>query len=164
MALTGRAAVRDTLYNWLANGNINGLNQVHTSIPKRIDFKVGSIAGQLSRTAAVIFIQNEAESRIALGGAHNGWKRIDYTIIVQVFHHSMERDSQVAMDSFDLVIDAIKTRLRSDHNFGDTTGTLIWQGAEPSISVAYGEPITTDGGATETWAGIQFEVTQMIQA
>ena len=163
--MAGRTGVRATLYNWLATGNITNLNQIFTSFPKRIDFQVNSQAGQLSRAAVVIFIQSERETRIAIGGAHNGWKRIDYSIILQVYQHSLERNSQDAMTSFDTLIDAIKDRLRADHNFGDTTGTLVWQGAEPEINCTYGEPASIEGSpATETFAEIQFDVTEMIQA
>jgi hypothetical protein len=160
----GRAAVRATLYNWLETGNIQNLNQIFTSFPKRINYQVNSQPGQLSRAAVIIFIQNENESRIAIGGAHNGWKRVDYSVILQVYQHSVDRNSQNAMDDFDILIDAIKERLRADHNFGDTTGRLVWQGAEPQINCTYGEPATNEGGATETFAEIQFLVTEMIQA
>jgi len=162
--VAGRTGVRATLYNWLNTGSITGLNQIFTSFPKRINYQVNSTAGQLSRAAVVIFIQNERESRIAVGGATNGWKRVDYSIILQVYQHSMERNAEDAMTAFDTLIDAIKTRLRADHNFGDATGNLVWQGAEPEISTSYGEPATSQGGATETFAEIQFDVTEMIQA
>jgi hypothetical protein len=162
--MAGRAGVRDTLYKFLYNPPVEGLNQVFTSFPKRINFQVNSQAGQLSRSAVVIFIQSETETRIAIGGAHNGWKRVDYSIILQVYQHSLQRDSQDAMEDFDTLIDNIKTRLRSDHNFGDTSGTLVWQGAEPIINATYGEPSTVSEGATETFAELQFDVTEMIQA
>jgi hypothetical protein len=163
--MAGRTGVRATLYNWLATGSITNLNQIFTSFPKRINFQENSTAGQLSRAAVVIFIQSERETRIAIGGAHNGWKRVDYSIILQVYQHSLERTSQDAMTSFDTLIDAIKTRLRADHNFGDTTGNLVWQGAEPVINCTYGEPASVEGSpATETFAEIQFDVTEMIQA
>jgi hypothetical protein len=163
--VAGRTGVRATLYNWLATGNITNLNQVFTSFPKRIDFQVNSQAGQLSRAAVVIFIQSEREKRLAIGGATNGWKRVDYSIVLQVYQHSLVRNSQDAMVAFDTLIDAIKTRLRADHNFGDTTGTLVWQGAEPEINCTYGEPSSVEGSpATETFAEIQFDVTEMIQA
>ena len=163
--MAGRTGVRATLYNWLATGSITNLNQIFTSFPKRIDFQVNSQAGQLSRAAVVIFIQSERETRLAIGGATNGWKRVDYSIILQVYQHSMERNSQDAMVSFDTLIDSIKTRLRASHNFGDTTGTLVWQGAEPEINCTYGEPASVEGSpATETFAEIQFDVTEMIQA
>jgi len=76
----------------------------------------------------------------------------------------MERNAEAAMTTFDTLIDSIKTRLRADHNFGDATGNLVWQGAEPAINTTYGEPATDNGGATETFAEIQFDVTEMIQA
>ena len=162
--MAGRAGVRNTLANFLSNPPVELLNQVFTSFPKRINFQVNSQAGQLSRSAVVIFIQSETESRIAIGGAHNGWKRVDYSVILQVYQHSLQRESQDAMQDFDTLIDNIKTRLRSDHNFGDTSGVLVWQGAEPIINATYGEPATVSEGATETYAELQFDVTEMIQA
>ena len=162
--MAGRTGVRATLYNWLVTGNITGLNQVFTSFPKRINYQINSQPGQLNRAAAVIFIQSESETRLAIGGATNGWKRVDYSVIIQVYQHSLERDSELAMAAFDTLIDSLKARLRSNHNFGDSTGNLVWQGAEPAINTTYGEPATNDGGATETFAEIQFDVTEMIQA
>ena len=163
--MAGRTGVRATLYNWLNTGNIAGLNQIFTSFPKRINFQANSQAGQLSRSAVVIFIQSERETRLAIGGATSGWNRVDYSIVLQVYQHSLERDSVAAMTSFDTLIDAIKARLRADHNFGDPTGTLVWQGAEPVINCTYGEPSSVEGSpATETFAEIQFDVTEMVQA
>lgn len=162
--MAGRVGVRATLASFLSTPAITGLNQVFTSFPKRINFQTNSTAGQLSRAAVVIFIQNETETRLAIGGAHNGWKRVDYSVIVQIFHHSLHRNAEDAMADFDTLVDNIKTRLRSDHNFGDTTGTLVWQGAEPIINASYGEPRTIAEGATETYSELQFDVTEMIQA
>ncbi len=162
--MAGRTGVRATLYNFLVSPPITNLNQVFTSFPKRINYQVNSTAGQLSRAAVVIFIATEDEKRLAIGGATNGWKRVDYTVILQVYQHSLERNAETAMTAFDTLIDNIKTRLRSDHNFGDATGTLVWQGAEPVIRARYGEPSTTNEGATETFAEIEFDVTEMIQA
>jgi hypothetical protein len=159
-----RAAIRSQLSSFLSAPPITGLNQVFTSFPKQINFQTGSTAGQKSRAAAVVFISSENESRIALGGATSGKKRLDYDVIVQVFHHSTQRDSQDAMDDFDVTIDNIKARLRSDHRFGNPNGNIVWQGAEPSISVDYGEPSSSDRGVTETWASIRFVVTEILNA
>jgi len=162
--MAGRTGVRATLASFLTTPQITTLNQVFTSFPKRINFQVNSTAGQLSRAAVVVFIQSENETRLAIGGATNGWKRVDYSIVLQIFHHSLHKNAEDAMTDFDTLVDNIKTRLRSDHNFGDTTGTLVWQGAEPIISATYGEPATVAEGATETYAELQFDVTEMIQA
>ena len=162
--MAGRTGVRATLYTYLKNANISTLNQIFTSFPKRINYQVNSTAGQLSRSAVVIFIQSEREKRIAIGGATNGWKQVDFTVVLQIFHHSMQRDAEDAMTDFDTLVDNIKATLRADHRFGDTTGNLVWQGAEPAIDTLYGEPVTSDNGATETFAEIRFDVTEMIQA
>ena len=159
-----RAQVRAQLYSFLSAATITDLNKVWTSFPKQMNFQENATAGQLSRAQCVIFIESENETRIALGGATSGKKRIDYTVVVQVFHHSLEQNAELAMDSFDSIIDGIKDRLRSDHRFGNANGTLVWQGAEPSITVDYGTPSTSNRGATETWAGIRFQVTQMLTA
>ena len=160
----GRKQVRSTLAGFIAPPAIDGINQVFTSFPKRIDFQVNSLPSQVNRCIAVIFIESETESRIAVGGAHSGWKRIDYTVVIQLFHHSLERLAEDAMDNLDAIIDDLKDKLRSDHRFGDTSGTLVWQGAEPVIDVSYGEPLSQKGNSIETWASVRFTVTQMIQA
>lgn len=160
----GRKEVRSTIATFIQPPQVDGITQVFTSFPKRINFQTNSLPGQLSRTAAVIFLESESESRIAVGGATNGWKRIDYTVVIQLFHHSLERDPQDAMANLDYVIDGLKDRLRSDHRFGDASGTLVWQAAEDAIDVSYGEPLSQDGSSTETWASVRFTATQMIQA
>ena len=167
----GRKVVREAVQSWVASAQINTLNQVFTSFPKRIDFQTNSFPGQNSRAAAVVFIESEDEQRIAIGGVGDmpvgegfGIKRVDYSIALQIFHHSLQRNAQDAMDDFDELIDAVKTRLRQgQHTLGETNPNLIWQAAEPSISVQYGEPLTNEGGATETWCAIRFTVTEMIE-
>lgn len=160
----GRTQVRSTLATFIQPPAVDGINQVFTSFPKRIDFQVNALAGERNRCAAVIHIESETETRIAVGGAFNGWKRVDYTVVIQLFHHSLEREAEDAMDNFDIVVDNLKEKLRSDHNFGDPSGTLVWQGAEPIIDAVYGEPVSQKGTSTETWASVRFVVTQMIQA
>lgn len=162
--MAGRTGVRATLAAFISNPPIPTLNQVFTSFPKRINYQVNSQPGQLTRSAVVVFIAAERENRLAIGGATNGWKRVDYTVILQVYTHSLHRDAEDVMTDFDTLIDNIKERLRSDHNFGDTTGVLVWQGAEPVINARYGEVSTSNEGASEVFAEIEFDVTEMIQA
>jgi hypothetical protein len=160
----GRKEVRSTLATFIQPPNVAGINQVFTSFPKRINFQVNSLPSDKSRCAAVIHIESETESRLAIGGAHSGIKRIDYAVAVQLFHHSSENDAEDAMHHFDYVVDNLKDKLRSDHQFGDSTGVLTWQGAEPRIDISYGEPDASNGTYIETWAVVRFDVTQMIQA
>ena len=161
----GRQQVRSTLATLIAPPAIGGINQLFTSFPKRINFQVNALPSQLNRCAAVIFIEAETESRIANGGAYSGWKRIDYSMAIQLFHHSLERNAEDAMHDLDIIIDNLKVVLRgSGHRLGDDSGILVWEGAEPNIDVAYGEPLSQKGTSTETWATVRFPITQMIQA
>ena len=160
----GRKEARATIAGFIAPPSVDGINQVFTSFPKRINFQENSLPSQKSRCAAVVFIESERETRLSVGGAHSGTKRVDYQIAIQLFHHSNENKPEDAMDDFDNTIDNLKARLRSDHQFGDTSGVLVWQAAEPAIDTSYGEPLSINGNSTETWAVIRFEVTQMIQA
>lgn len=162
--MAGRVGVRNTLAAFISNPPIENLNQVFTSFPKRINYQVNSQPGQLTRSAVVIFIATETETRLAIGGATSGWKRVDFTVVLQVYTHSLHRNAEDVMDDFDVLIDNIKERLRSDHTFGDPTGNLVWQGAEPVINARYGEVNTANEGASEVFAEIEFLVTEMIQA
>lgn len=168
-----RRVVRENVANWISSAQITTLNQVFTSFPKRINFQVNSFPGQNSRAAAVVFIENEQESRLAIGGVGamteggfgKGWKRVDYGVALQIFHHSLQRNAEDAMSDFDELIDTIKDRLRAgQHTLGNDNPNEIWQAAEPNMDVQYGEPLTNESGATETWAAIRFTVTQMIES
>lgn len=159
-----RTSIRAQIVSYLQNGTIKDLNQVWATFPKRINFQENATAGQQSRAVAVVFIADEYETRIALGGDTDGWKRVDYTVYIQLFHHSVYNNAEDAMVDFDLTVDELKDYLRADHRFGNPNGDIIWQGAEPEISVEYSEPTMSNGGAVETWAGIKFTVTEMIRA
>jgi hypothetical protein len=160
-----RQTVRTAVKEWVEAANIPHLNQVLVAHPKRINFQENSDAGEMTRAAGIVFIQGEQESRIAVGGASDGWKRVDYDVVFQIYTHSVEPDSQNSMAAFDDIVDAVKAQLRAGgHRLGETDGDVIWQAAEPSISVDYGEPKTNNGGATEIWAGINFTVTEMIRS
>jgi hypothetical protein len=57
-----RKVVREAVQSWIATAQIQTLNQVFTSFPKRIDFQVNSFPGQQSRAAAVVFLETKKNS------------------------------------------------------------------------------------------------------
>ena len=158
-----RSSVRQAIYTFLQEPAVDGINKVFISFPKRINFQELALPGQNNRCVAVVFIENERDSRIAVP-AVEGWKRVDYDIAIQLFHHSSERYAEDAMENFDSVIDNLKDKLRSDPRFGDESGTIIWQAVQPNLDVSYGEPLTQNGTYVETWAAVRFVVTEMIRA
>jgi len=161
---SSKTQVRYAVAEWLGNAGIVNLNQMFTSFPKRINFEANAQPGAACRVAGVVHITREEETRIAVGGAYDGWKRVDFDVQVQLFSHNMHTYSQDAQDDFDVVVDAVKARLRSGGHTLGSSSDVIWQAAEPTISTEYGEPLTNDGGATEIWATVGFTVTQMIRS
>lgn len=163
----GRASVRSAIYNYFnPNGTsaVTGIDTWYPSFPKRIPATAfRSTPGQTSGSAAAIFILAERENRIALGGAHSGWKRVVYTVEVQIFHNSIEQHAEDAMDHFDLTIDNLKNKIRADRNLG-TNLQVVWEAGEGELSSVYGEPKVIQGGATEIWGTVRFQLTEMVNA
>lgn len=160
-----RATVRAGLAAWLS-GQVTGINTVYRSFPRLIP--AGAfVAGQVGATCgcvAVVHIVSDAELRIALGGEHAGWKRVDYQIELQLFfrHTSpasfAENDAGlIAVDEFDAIVERLKARIRADR----TAGGTVWQWGEADLHGEYSELIER-GDALEMWASIATEVTEMI--
>lgn len=163
--MSNRSDVRYAVAKWIADAGIPNLNQVFAAPPKRINFQQNASPGQLLRVAGQVFIARERESRVALGGANDGWKRIDYDVQFELFAHCSHPLSTDAQDDLDLVVDAVTARLRSGgHRLGYADGNTIWQAAEPGIEIEFGEPLTNEGGMIELWSMLTFQVTQMIRS
>ena len=162
--LSSRKIIRNAIRDYISAGNVTNLNQVFISFPKRINYQEQASPGQLNRAAGVVHFAHEDESRLAWGGQYSGWKRVDYSVKFQIFHLSMEKTAENAMDSFDTIIDGVKALLRAgNHAVGLSDGS-VWQIAEPAITVDYGEPWINGNGNIEIWASVDFTATQMINA
>ena len=160
----GAQAVKQALINFINTPNVLGLNQTFRAFPKFIDWQVNSLPGQQYLTAAVVHIESDDETRLAIGGATSGIKRVDYQLAIQIFFHALYGEAEDAQDAFEDLIENLKELLRSDHQFGDPSGTLVWQGAEPVIRSSYGVPELDNDGVIDIWAIVRFPVTQMIEA
>ena len=160
-----RGEVRTAVAEWVRTANITNLNQVLDTIPKISQPQIGSSAGQQSNAIGAVFIRAEKEKRIAVGGAYNGWKRVDYGVIFEIAFFSIQLDEKDVMKDFDTLVDGVKVQLRlGGHTLGLPDGTVIFQAAQSEINADYTEPLVYEDGGTEIRASIQFNVTQMIQA
>lgn len=161
---SARQLARNAVADWISNGNIDGIDKVFTVWPLRLDFS--NYSSSVHRCQLVIVIESENEIRIALGGAHSGKKRIDYLVTTEVYHSSTSDDPQAALDNYDVVIDAIKTRLRADRMAGQTDDSIVWQMGEGPFGIQT-EFLVPDnwqvgGQPIEFYGRIRFEVTQWI--
>lgn len=151
-----RTTARQGVADWVKG--LPGVATVYTTFPKAIPGKAWEIEnGNGNSAVVVVFIAGETEQRIAIGGEHSGWKRLDYTIDLQIFHRSSSPTAEDAMDSLDDIVDAIKDQLRSDR----TMGGVFWQQGEQRLTGEYGEPRLI-GSIIETWAQITFTATEML--
>lgn len=162
-----RATVRAGIATWLT-GQVPGINTVYRG-QRRIIPATAFTKGQVGApfgAVAMVHILNEAENRIAVGGAQAGWKRLDYQVEIQLFFRwtsparsaNTDSDSGLeATDAFDAIVDALKARIRADR----TAGGTVWQWGEKRLTGRYGE-LVERGDALELWAGIATEVTEML--
>ena len=160
-----RATVRTGIMSWLT-GQVPGINTVYRTFPRSVP-ATAFVAGQTgARYGAVasVHILSDAEQRIALGGATNGWKRLDYQIEIQLWFRwtgpvtDVGDDAGIeASDVFDTMVDTLKARIRADR----TAGGTVWQWGEKRLTGRYGE-LVERGDALELWAGIVVEVTEML--
>lgn len=158
-----RAQVRSAIVEFFEPPAVPGLNKIYSSQPKRItgaDFHTGRPSGELSGAVGVVGILEEHEERRGVGGEHSGKKWVHYMCEIQVLVNSREQHSEVSMDFFDSIIDAVKDRLRSNRRLDDYP--VIFEAGEAQLNGEYGEPRLIEDGSTEIWGAVRFEVSEFL--
>lgn len=156
-----RAAARTAVKTWLEAGNIQYLDAIFTAPPLRLDFNKYGTAPH--NCQIVVFIDEEGELRLALGGEHSGKKRIDYTVSLEIYFRSTEPDTEAALAAFDELVDAIKARLRADRRLGQAE-SVVWQAGEGGFGIQcdFMDGNNVGGEPIEHYARVRFEITQWI--
>jgi hypothetical protein len=154
-----RATVRAAVASWFNAVDVPQIDTLLTSFPEVIPASMFTTnPGQTSGCVGVIFISGEIETRIATGGATSGWKEVDYTVELHLFHRA-QGSPAAAMDAFDALIEAVKVRARADRTWDGT----VWQAGTARLEGVYGEP-KLNGSVVETWGQLIFNVIEMVQA
>ena len=152
-----RRAVADTLNAAL----IPGLARVHRSQPwKDIWSATGFDDGTI---IAYVFIGDEQENRIAMGGSFSGEKEINFAVDLIMYFRTSDKDWEEAQDLYDNIKDQIKWQIRA---FGRTLQRpdVILQAGEwnPGIRHLQSEPESLDGGKIQIRGVLSFEVTLVL--
>ena len=118
-----KTAVRQAIYEYLQpfNSNITYLSQVYQALPKianESDLFELQPAGAGIGAVIYLFIESMEESRIALGGAHNGRKYRPYTVALLCIMKSDLTDSLDGQIAFDLFIDSLTEWIQADRTAG----------------------------------------------
>ena len=152
-----KTEVTQAVYQYLRpeNSGIPFLGTVYTALPKianESDLFTSSYPGLGLGATIYMFITNQQERRIALGGAHDGRKFRAYDLGLLVVFKSDLRQTVDGQSAFDEFIDALTARIQADRNAGNPSVIFQWgEGNEnggTDIKLDYTFPRTLDGGVT----------------
>lgn len=162
---SNRQGARAAVAAWFAPPAVTGLNSVFPSFPKPASLNdLAYFAGVdqttvFSGAVGIVHIVNSKRLRKAMGGAHSGWKRIDYDIELQLLMKSTQQTAEAAMADFDALIDAVIARIEADRTFGSAD---VWQAGEAYLETESAEPHLTPT-LTEEWSAVRFDLVQWLQ-
>lgn len=166
-----RKFVRNTVATFIQPPNVAGIAEVFTAKPRAVDqddYRFGFPKGTQSGAICYPFIGTEREQRLELVGSNALGKIVVYDVELALRFHSSQKRSEDAQDDYDDMVDALKTRIRSDSYLGDTTQT-IWFSSEgdlgSSVDLEHRCTIpqhvgTAGGGTLVIWGSLKFRVCQ----
>jgi len=158
-----RAQVRQAVVDFFAPPAVPYLSTIYKATPKRVpgpEFRNTLPSGTYSGAIAIVNLVAENEERIAIGGEHNGRKWVHYEVALEVKLHSIHTHSEDAMTDFDALIDAIKTKLRSDRRLANDG--VVFEAGERYLDSEYAEPEVMNDGSTIIWGIVRFEVSEVL--
>lgn len=173
--MSGHADVRRAVTTYLQSPPIPGVVSVFRAVPVVIQGDSWAPALDTGWGAAIaVHLGEKRESRIALGGATSGIKRVDYAVsLVLIFRWVIPDDASEGpdtepdgwADAFDALLDAVEARIRSDRTFGTGQQGVIWQAgeAEEDLRIQMDLP-KVDNGEVQVWAAMEIVVTEMVEA
>ena len=173
-----QSSVRNQIAAFIKAANIPAVEYVFRGGPYRTDgslFKLGANNGH----GAVLFVHLDQsnESRITvpslaptnLSGAV-GQKQVQYVVSIVIMYKfkvqelGQGQDVDVWVDPLDAIIDALKTRIRSDPNQGDAS-KIFQAGQDPiDLRLVQDLPVEIPNGILFSLARLQYNVTEIIVA
>lgn len=151
-----QTTVRAAVVAWFKPPHVDGLARVFTAPPKIV--QGGHAPGNTA--IAIVTVAPGRRTRIAVGGEHSGWKRVDYSVELGIKLQSAQRTAEAATDRLDEIVDAAIARLESDRTLGGT----VWRAGEGPVGII-GQRTRPQliGEIVNLWHDLTFEVTEMVQ-
>ena len=152
-----KSTVTQAVYQYLkpSTSNIPQLGTVYTALPKianESDLFTSSYPGLGLGAVIYMFIVNQSEKRVALGGPHDGRKLRIYDLGLLIVFKSDLRETVDGQTAFDAFIDNLTEYIQADRNAGNPEVVFQWgEGGEnggTDIRIDYTMPRTLDGGVT----------------
>lgn len=164
-----RATVRAAVAAFLAPPSIPNVGSVQAHPPKLTmagDFYKMSTAGAGTGMVIRVFLGDQHERRIALGGAHNGRKWRQYTVDLMCTLDSTTSRAEDADSANDTILDALVTRLQSDRQLG--APGVIFQAGEGTesggddIRVHAGLPVAMSDSIVRIFSTVTFDCVEVL--
>lgn len=150
-----KSAVRQAIYDYLTpeNSNITYLGSLYPALPKvsnESDLFNFVPPGTGVGVVMYMFIESQDETRIALGGPHDGRKWRPYTLSLLCVMKSDLTSSADGQVAFDLFIDSLTEYIEADRNAGNPQVVFQWGeggvNGGPDLRFDFPVPKTADGG------------------
>ena len=172
-----RTTVRAQITAWLAPGGNPSVVEFCSDViahPPKVTaedrFDLGSHGG--SGGLIFVFIPQQSETRIALGGPHDGRKMRLYSVELLCIFRSVKTAEELGTD-LDVFLDSLVERIQADRNLGtaptaDVTAGMIFKAGEgeypggTDIEVATMLPRTTRAGMTEATCSVKLAVLEVL--
>lgn len=162
-------AVRVALRDFFQTPVITGLQKVYLDEPWIIQGANWNVDAGWG-AVGFIHLDTSKESRLTLGAAIGGSKRVEHTVglviqyqylIPDTLPDGVDEDAWVG--PFDQIIDAVKARIHSDPTLGSPS--IIFQGGQDNDDIRVSRDLPQkDIGKVIVFAVVEFNVTEIIQA
>jgi hypothetical protein len=162
------AQVRSAVTGFFKTAAIPGLNAVHPAPPYWADGSEWDLANSLGSGAiAAVHLVEDDESRITVP-VLTGQKIVNYTIGLLIFYQWLIPSASLTpvdesswVGPLDVIIDGVKTRLRSDPNCG--MPSVVWQSAQDVNDVKIKRDLPRMlPGKVVSWNVVEFRVAEII--
>ena len=166
-----KTEVRNALYAYLepSVSAITYLGSLYPALPKvanESDLFNFVPPGAGVGAVMYMFIENQDETRIALGGPSQGRKFRPYGLSLLCVLKSDLADAASGQAAFDLFIDSLTNYIEADRNAGDPTVIFQWGeggvGGGPDIQIEYPVPKTVNGGVMLFQAVVRVTVCEVL--
>lgn len=149
--------VSNAIYAYLepSNSKIENFGTLYQSLPKvanEEDLFVNTFPGVGLGATIYMFFTDQEETRIALGGAHDGRKFREYILALLVVFKSDLNTTIAGQLAYNTFIDALTSQILADRNAGDPSVIFQWGeggvSGGPDVKFTHFVPRTIEGGVT----------------
>lgn len=166
-----RATVREAVASYLEGAGITNLTTVKrfpAKFTSEQEFYPDDDPGHNSGAVIFLYFASQKETRIALGGAHDGRKAREYEIHIDCYLRSNHRKAEDAGTDNEAFIDSLVLAIEADRNAGNPSVIFQWgEGSFPGsadieVDVDYPRLLNGAGSVTQIYSSVRVSVIEIL--